>query len=117
MGRIPDIPQNEQKVTGEISVEQWISVIKELRSEEETKRSSLPTSEGEQNEQFKSSEENGIEIAKYGDGGDSIGDESNRKDERSSISRLSPPSLKATNEDEKGDPNDIDKDEGEFQLD
>lgn len=115
--RIPDIPQNEQKVTGEISVEQWISVIKELRSEEETKRSSLPTSEGEQNEQFKSSEENGIEIAKYGDGGDSIGDESNRKDERSSISRLSPPSLKATNEDEKGDPDGIDKDEGEFQLD
>jgi len=113
---IPDIPQNKQKITGEISVEQWISVIKELKNEEETKTSSLPISEEEQNEQVMSSEGNDTEIAKFGDVGDNVGDESNKKDERSSILRLSPQSLKGSKEDEKSDPDDKDKDDGEFQL-
>jgi hypothetical protein len=123
---VPGIPSNEQKITGEISIEQWISVIKEIKNEEEEEAEAKkmpapipPTSEGEQeqNKPVISSGKNGSESAKDGDDGDSSsGDDINDNDCKTSIS-LPSSSPKATNEDEKKvDIDDNDIDEGEFQL-
>ena len=122
---VPGIPSNEQKITGEISIEQWFSVIKEIKYEEEEAKKVPapipPISEGEQeqepNKPIILSEKNDTEIAKDDDANDSSsGDDNDDYDGRSSISPPSP-SPKATDEDEKEvDIEEKDIDEGEFQL-